>query len=53
MKKLMLAFALLLPLATSADAAMVVTTCGTLPTPYAAGSTRSWTVNTNGQLCTP
>ncbi len=52
MKKLFLALALLLPLMTSADAAMVVTTCGTLPSPYTAGSTRDWTVDVNGKLCT-
>lgn len=31
--------------------ALVVTTCGTLPLAYAVGSTRSLTVNTNGQVC--
>lgn len=32
--------------------ALVVATCGTLPQAYAVGSTRSLTVNTNGQVCT-
>ena len=31
--------------------ALVVATCGTLPIQYAVGSTRSLTVNTNGQVC--
>lgn len=31
--------------------ALVVATCGTLPQAYVAGSTRTWTVNTNGQVC--
>ncbi len=52
MKKIMLALALMLPLGTSADAAMVVTTCGTLPVAYPAGTTREWTVDTTGKLCT-
>lgn len=52
MKKLMLAFALMLPLCTAADAATVVTTCGTLPQSYVAGTTRPITVDTTGKLCT-
>ncbi len=51
MKKLFLGIALLLPLCTSADAALVVTTCGTLPQAYTAGSTRPLTVDTTGKLC--
>jgi hypothetical protein len=31
--------------------ALVVQTCGTLPQPYAVGSTRQITVDTTGQLC--
>lgn len=31
--------------------ALVVSICGTLPQAYVAGSTRTWTVNTNGQVC--
>lgn len=31
--------------------ALVVATCGSLPKAFAAGSTRSITVNTQGQVC--
>lgn len=31
--------------------ALVVTTCGTLPQAFAVGSTRTLTVDTNGNLC--
>lgn len=51
MRKLSLSIALLLPLCVSADAATVVTTCGSTPVPYTAGSTRPVTVDTNGQMC--
>ncbi len=52
MKKILLGFVLLLPLATSADAATVVAICGTLPVRYVVGSTRPMTVDVNGNLCT-
>lgn len=52
MRKIMLALALMLPLMTSADAATVVATCGTLPQSYVVGTTRPITVDTNGQVCT-
>lgn len=51
MKKVALAFAMLLPLCVTADAATVVTTCGSPPVPYVAGSTRPITVDTTGKLC--
>ncbi len=52
MKKLFvgLAFALLAWGAQAQDA-LVVTTCGTLPTPYAVGSSQLPTVDVNGKLC--
>lgn len=34
-----------------AQDALVVAVCGTLPSPYAVGSTRLWTVDTTGKLC--
>lgn len=37
--------------ADSGSGALVVSTCGSVPKAFAAGSTRSITVNTQGQVC--
>lgn len=42
---------LLLTSLAPAQDALVVTTCGTLPTPYSVGSSRLMTVDVNGKLC--
>ena len=34
-----------------AGGALVVTTCGALPSAFSVGSTRSFTLNTSGQIC--
>lgn len=41
----------LTPSRADSSGALVVTTCGTLPLAYAAGSTRQLTVNTSGLVC--
>ncbi len=52
MKKLFVGLALaLFAWGAQAQDALVVTTCGTLPTPYTAGSSRLPTVDVNGKLC--
>lgn len=48
---LLIAFAFHMARAQFSSGALVVQTCGTLPQAYAAGSTRSVTVDTNGNLC--
>lgn len=48
---LLVTFAIHVARAQFPSGALVVTTCGTLPQAYAAGSTRSLTVNTSGSLC--
>jgi len=54
MKKLLIAllFSGFASLAHAQSGALVVTTCGTLPSTYSAGATRAITQNTDGELCT-
>lgn len=51
MRWLWVAFALLVSISAHAQDALVVTTCGTLPQAYNAGSTRLLTQDVNGKLC--